>query len=89
METRILPALDQFRPDLILVSAGFDAHMRDPLAQLLADRGGDLGTARDRELVEQMLADLEIPVATQVLGAAVEIDKKLDAVANVMASRTS
>ena len=32
---RILPALDAFRPDLILVSAGFDAHARDPLAGLM------------------------------------------------------
>jgi acetoin utilization deacetylase AcuC-like enzyme len=32
MKTRILPALDAFRPDLILVSAGFDAHQGDPLA---------------------------------------------------------
>ncbi|KKB76648.1 acetoin utilization protein [Devosia soli] len=31
---RILPALDNFAPDLILISAGFDAHKRDPLAQL-------------------------------------------------------
>ncbi|WP_116653015.1 histone deacetylase family protein [Pelagibacterium sediminicola] len=31
---RILPALDAFSPDLILVSAGFDAERRDPLAQL-------------------------------------------------------
>jgi acetoin utilization deacetylase AcuC-like enzyme len=31
---RILPALDEFTPDLILISAGFDAEMRDPLAQL-------------------------------------------------------
>jgi acetoin utilization deacetylase AcuC-like enzyme len=30
-----LPALHIFRPDLILVSAGFDAHERDPLAQLM------------------------------------------------------
>jgi acetoin utilization deacetylase AcuC-like enzyme len=30
----ILPALDNFAPDLLLVSAGFDAHARDPLAQL-------------------------------------------------------
>ncbi len=30
----LLPALDRFQPDLILVSAGFDAHWRDPLAQL-------------------------------------------------------
>ncbi len=31
---RILPALDAFAPDLLLISAGFDAHIRDPLAQL-------------------------------------------------------
>ena len=31
---RILPALDSFAPELIIVSAGFDAHRRDPLAQL-------------------------------------------------------
>jgi acetoin utilization deacetylase AcuC-like enzyme len=31
---RILPALDTFAPELIIVSAGFDAHRRDPLAQL-------------------------------------------------------
>ena len=28
----ILPVLRQFRPDVILISAGFDAHERDPLA---------------------------------------------------------
>lgn len=31
---RILPALDVFSPQLLIVSAGFDAHRRDPLAQL-------------------------------------------------------
>ena len=30
----ILPALEDFQPDFLLVSAGFDAHRRDPLAQL-------------------------------------------------------
>jgi len=30
----ILPALEHFAPDVLLVSAGFDAHRRDPLAQL-------------------------------------------------------
>jgi len=29
-----LPALARHRPNLILVSAGFDAHVEDPLAQL-------------------------------------------------------
>lgn len=33
-ETRVFPALDAFAPELILVSAGFDAHADDPLAQL-------------------------------------------------------
>ncbi len=33
-EKRILPALDAFAPDLVLVSAGFDAHRADPLAAL-------------------------------------------------------
>jgi acetoin utilization deacetylase AcuC-like enzyme len=31
---RILPALDRFGPELLLISAGFDAHKADPLAQL-------------------------------------------------------
>ena len=35
--SRILPALDDFRPDLIIVSAGFDAHHRDPLAEINLD----------------------------------------------------
>jgi acetoin utilization deacetylase AcuC-like enzyme len=30
----VLPALENFRPDLVMISAGFDAHRRDPLAQL-------------------------------------------------------
>ncbi len=34
MEALVLPALDAFAPELILVSAGFDAHQADPLAQL-------------------------------------------------------
>ncbi len=33
----ILPALDRFAPELLLVSAGFDAHRADPLAQLELD----------------------------------------------------
>jgi acetoin utilization deacetylase AcuC-like enzyme len=36
---RILPALDAFRPELVLISAGFDAHKSDPLAQLLLEEG--------------------------------------------------
>ncbi len=34
MESKILPALDAFAPELLFVSAGFDAHRADPLAQM-------------------------------------------------------
>ncbi|MBM3584066.1 MAG: histone deacetylase family protein [Alphaproteobacteria bacterium] len=33
----LLPALDAFRPDLVMISAGFDAHHDDPLANLALD----------------------------------------------------
>ena len=33
-ESRVLPRLRDFAPELLIISAGFDAHMRDPLANL-------------------------------------------------------
>ncbi len=36
-ESRILPRLRDFRPELIVISAGFDAHMDDPLANINLD----------------------------------------------------
>ncbi|MDQ2632262.1 MAG: histone deacetylase family protein [Pseudomonadota bacterium] len=32
--SRVLPAIDNFQPDLVIISAGFDAHHRDPLAEI-------------------------------------------------------
>ncbi|HET9471590.1 MAG TPA: histone deacetylase family protein [Usitatibacter sp.] len=37
VEERWIPALDAFRPQLVMVSAGFDAHRDDPLAYLKLD----------------------------------------------------
>jgi acetoin utilization deacetylase AcuC-like enzyme len=34
MSDIVLPALDAFRPELVMISAGFDAHRADPLAEL-------------------------------------------------------
>ena len=34
LEQSILPRLRAFKPDILLISAGFDAHTRDPLANL-------------------------------------------------------
>ncbi|WP_419730556.1 histone deacetylase family protein [Lichenicola sp.] len=45
----ILPALDRFAPELLLVSAGFDAHHADPLAQL------ELGTDDFAWITERMI----------------------------------
>ena len=33
-ERKIITPLDKFKPDVILISAGFDAHIRDPLANI-------------------------------------------------------
>jgi acetoin utilization deacetylase AcuC-like enzyme len=31
---QLLPAIEAFAPEMIVISAGFDAHARDPLAQM-------------------------------------------------------
>ncbi len=35
----IIPALDHFKPEFILISAGFDAHKSDPLSSLNLSSG--------------------------------------------------
>jgi acetoin utilization deacetylase AcuC-like enzyme len=47
---RILPLLDAFAPEFVIVSAGFDAHRADPLAQL------DVETEDFVWLTEELLA---------------------------------
>lgn len=48
---RLIPAAQQFSPDLILISAGFDAHRRDPLGGVCLE-GEDFG------LLTRMVMDL-------------------------------
>jgi acetoin utilization deacetylase AcuC-like enzyme len=59
LDDAVLPAATSFSPDLILVSAGFDAHRRDPLAGCtletesfarMATRVGELATGLDAPL---------------------------------------
>ncbi len=51
LESRVLPALENFKPDLVLISAGFDAHTRDPLADInLTEDDFDWATAKLMEL---------------------------------------
>lgn len=42
MESRVLPALEQFDPGFVLVSAGFDAHAADPLSGTRVTEAGFL-----------------------------------------------
>lgn len=51
IETVVLPALDAFAPQLVMISAGFDAHRLDPLANLNLD-------ADDYAWVTQRLVDV-------------------------------
>jgi acetoin utilization deacetylase AcuC-like enzyme len=58
---RSFDKLIAFEPDLLLVSAGFDAYARDPLLQLTLER-------EDFAKFGEWLGDLEIPVAVVLEG---------------------
>ena len=45
-DERVEPAVRAFEPDLVLVSAGFDAHEDDPIAQMLVTEAGFRELAR-------------------------------------------
>jgi len=54
LETVILPRLRDFQPELLVISAGFDAHMRDPLANLnLLEADFDWVTRKLLEVAEK------------------------------------
>ena len=61
----LLPALDGFRPQLVLVSAGFDGHRLDPLAQLQLEASdyawltGELVAIADRHAHGRLVSMLE------------------------------
>lgn len=55
MEQRILPAVRSYQPDLLLVSAGFDAHIEDPLGGLrVTDEGFHTLAMRTRDLSREL-----------------------------------
>jgi len=54
LETVILPRLRDFQPELLVISAGFDAHVRDPLANLnLLEADFDWATRKLLEIAEK------------------------------------
>ncbi len=55
----VLPALDRFDPDLVLVSAGFDAHKHDPISRMqVSTEGYALMTDRVRAVSDEVDAAL-------------------------------
>jgi acetoin utilization deacetylase AcuC-like enzyme len=42
----VIPVIDQFRPELVLISAGYDAHERDPLARMRLSTAGYAGLTK-------------------------------------------
>lgn len=59
LEQAIAPAFERFDPELILVSAGFDAHERDPISRMrVSTEGFGALTTRCRELADRLDAPL-------------------------------
>jgi acetoin utilization deacetylase AcuC-like enzyme len=72
-----VPLARQFKPQLILISAGYDAHAEDPLADCQVTDEGYAAMAR---LLRDVAADLEVP-----LGAVLEGGYALGALARSVA----
>ena len=75
LEDEVLPAVEQFRPDFLLVSAGFDGHRDDPLS---GTQLTEVGYAQ----MTRSLRDLADRVCEGRLVAALEGGYNLEALAN-------
>ena len=65
LEQRALPAAATFKPDLILISAGFDAHRADPLGGCLLEAES---FGRMAERVRELATGLDVPVGAVLEG---------------------
>ncbi len=81
-ENAILPSLRAFKPELLIVSAGFDAHADDPLAQIML-KTEDFGWVTERllEVAEdccggRVVSSLEGGYDLDALGASVALHVK-------------
>jgi acetoin utilization deacetylase AcuC-like enzyme len=81
-ESRILPRLADFKPELMIISAGFDAHMRDPLASINLDEN-------DFVWATQKLMDLADRHADSRLVSVLEGGYDLRALGNSVAAHVS
>lgn len=82
MEKTALPALDDFAPELVLISAGFDAHAADPLANINL-------TERDFAWVTGQLCDIADKHAGGRVVSTLEGGYDLDALAASVAAHVN
>ncbi|MFN3955603.1 MAG: histone deacetylase family protein [Pararhodobacter sp.] len=78
----VLPRLEAFAPELVLVSAGFDAHVADPLAQLALE-------VEDFEWITHRLCDLAERHAGGRLVSVLEGGYNLEALAQSVAAHVT
>jgi acetoin utilization deacetylase AcuC-like enzyme len=68
---QLLPAVEDFAPEVILVSAGYDAHRDDPLARLEVTEQGYRAVARELGAVARRL---ELPGVALALEGGYDVD---------------
>ncbi len=77
IETRLVPELDDFMPEAVLLSAGFDAHADDPLADMKVTEEGfelmtrTLAAVADRHCEGRLVSVLEGGYNLRALGRSV------------------
>ena len=81
----VVPVLRQFSPDLVLVSAGFDAHERDPLATMRATDAGFAAMAMALRNVAEECCHGRIALVTEGGYDLKALDASLEAVVQTLA----
>ena len=82
MERVVLPALEEFDPDLIVVSAGFDGHARDPLANIRLEE-------RDFEWITGKLVDIACEFCDGQIVSSLEGGYDLDSLSSSVTAHLS
>ena len=81
----ILPVLAQFKPDLVIVSAGFDAHERDPLAGMRLSTGAFAAMTAELRGVAERCGQGRMALVTEGGYDLQALAASLDAVAETLA----
>lgn len=80
----VAPALESFRPEIILVSAGFDAHRRDPLGGLRVTTEGYALVVRHLHDAAQTICEGRIALVTEGGYDLIALRECLDATIGVL-----